>query len=62
MSEAVAGSEAKHVFARNFREHMEGRLSFGEWFESHKVLEKRFGPEPWPAPEAWLASGPIAAS
>lgn len=59
MSENATEPKAKKVFARNFRDHLEGRLGFGEWFESHKALERRFGPQPWPGPEAWLASAPV---
>ena len=44
-------SQAKKMFARNFRDHMEGKFGFQEWFEKHKALESQFGPEPWPGLE-----------
>ena len=61
MSEEAPESKAGQVFARNFRDHLEGRLAFGEWFEVHNALERRFGPQPWPGPEVWLASAPVLA-
>lgn len=41
--------QAESEFTRNFRSYLEGKFGFAEWFENHKSLEKKFGPEPWPS-------------
>ncbi len=48
-------SHARGEFARNFRSYLEGKFGFQEWFEKHKALERRFGPEPWPGLEEYTA-------
>ena len=47
--------QAKGIFTHNFRDHMEGKFGFQEWFEKHKELESRYGPEPWPGLEEYSA-------
>jgi hypothetical protein len=47
--------QAKKIFSRNFRDHVEGKFGFQEWFEKHKALESQFGPEPWPGLEEYSA-------
>ncbi len=48
-------SQARREFARNFRSYQEGKFGFQEWFEKHKALESRFGPEPWPGLEQYTS-------
>ena len=48
-------NRAKSKFVRNFRDHMEGKFGFQEWFEKHKALENQFGPEPWPGLDEYSA-------